>query len=118
MVKLFVGGFPLEMREMELVQLLSPHGEVCTIKIVRDRKTRICKGYAFIELKSEEAARNVVAALHGEPLGDRNLTINFADEKKDAPVVSPVRPDRSRYTQMQPRSNPETGRPKRPRKRI
>jgi len=40
MTKLFVGGFPLDMTELELVQLVSPHGTVNTIKIVRDKKNR------------------------------------------------------------------------------
>ena len=47
MVKLFVGGFPLDITELELVQLFNLHGDVATIKIVRDKKTRMCKGYAF-----------------------------------------------------------------------
>jgi len=43
MVKLFVGGFPLEMTELELVKMIGPHGDVETIKIVRDKKKQ---GYA------------------------------------------------------------------------
>lgn len=48
LVKLFVGGFPLVIDELELAKLFGPHGDISTIKIVRDKKTRICKGYAFI----------------------------------------------------------------------
>ncbi|WP_345954040.1 RNA-binding protein [Mucilaginibacter sp. PAMB04168] len=118
MVKLFVGGFPLEMTEMELAQLIGPHGTISTIKIVRDRKTRICKGYAFVEMATEEDARNAVAALHGEPLGERTLTINFADEKKDPVPVSRARLLERRYTPAQPRDSSTTERPKRPRKRL
>ncbi len=44
LVKLYIGGFPLEMTELELVQTVSPYGEVSTIKIVRDKVTRKCKG--------------------------------------------------------------------------
>jgi len=58
MVKLFVGGFPLDMEEMELAQLFGPHGDISTIKIVRDKKTRMCKGYAFIEMPDRIAAEN------------------------------------------------------------
>ena len=50
MVKLFIGGFPLDMDEMGLAQLIAPHGNIEVMKIVRDKKTRIAKGYAFVEM--------------------------------------------------------------------
>ena len=43
-VKLFVGGLPPDIEEIELVQLLAIYGEVLTVKIVRDRLTKNCKG--------------------------------------------------------------------------
>ncbi|WP_186458712.1 RNA recognition motif domain-containing protein [Mucilaginibacter achroorhodeus] len=36
LVKLFVGGFPLEIDEMELAKLFAPHGDVSTIEIMHD----------------------------------------------------------------------------------
>ena len=47
MIKIFVGGFPLDSTEVELVQRFSTYCTVVTIKIVRDKKTGTCKGYAF-----------------------------------------------------------------------
>jgi RNA recognition motif-containing protein len=49
---------------------------------VRDKKTRICKGYAFLEMVSEAAAHAVITALDGHPSGDRSLTVKLADQKK------------------------------------
>lgn len=84
MKKLFIGGFPLDITELELVQLVSPHGSVETIKIVRDRKTGICKGYAFLEMIDLAAAENAVAMLNTTMLAGRELTLNIVE---DAPVV-------------------------------
>jgi RNA recognition motif-containing protein len=78
MVKIFVGGFPLDMDEMGLAHLVSPHGEISVMKIVRDKQTRRCKGYAFLEMKDEDAAVAVMAALDGQPMGDRVLSIKLA----------------------------------------
>jgi len=50
MTKLFVGGFPLEITEMSLVMLLSYHGEVSTIKIVRNKLTRVCEVMVLLKL--------------------------------------------------------------------
>ena len=80
MKKLFIGGFPLEITELELVQLVSPHGSVETIKIVRDRKTGICKGYAFLEMTDTAAAENAIAMLNKTMLAGRELTLNIVEE--------------------------------------
>jgi RNA recognition motif-containing protein len=86
MVKIFIGGFPLNMDEMGLAQLVSPHGEISIMKIVRDKQTRKCKGYAFLEMKDEDAAISVMAALDGQPMGDRVLTVKLAPEQPEAPA--------------------------------
>jgi hypothetical protein len=42
-------------------------------------------------MTSEEDARNVIAALHGEPVGERTFSFNFADEKKiETPTNTPI----------------------------
>lgn len=82
MAKLFVGGFPLDIDELTLVKLFAPYGDVSTIKIVRDRKTHICKGYAFLEMVNEEAAENAKSALNGTEVSGRELKVNIVEEKK------------------------------------
>jgi RNA recognition motif-containing protein len=113
MIKLFVGGFPLDITEIELVQLFSRFGDVSTIKIVRDRKTRMCKGYAFIEMLTEQGARDAIAGLHETPMEDRHLTVKFADEK---PAVAPQRRmSGTSFTRNTSNNNADT-RSKRPRR--
>jgi len=90
MVKIFIGGFPLEMSELELVQLVSMHGTVVTIKIVRDKKTGICKGYAFLEMKSLGDAENVVEALNGRMLAGRDLSVKI-NKETIVPAAAPPR---------------------------
>ncbi|MVN92671.1 RNA recognition motif domain-containing protein [Mucilaginibacter aquatilis] len=84
MTKLFVSGFPLEINELELAKLIAPHGDILTIKIVRDRQTGKCKGYAFVEMVSLAGAENAVIALDGITMQDRELTVKINEEK---PVV-------------------------------
>jgi RNA recognition motif-containing protein len=140
MVKLFVGGFPLEMTELELVKMIGPHGDVETIKIVRDKKTRICKGYAFLEMKDRIGAENAVIALDGTPIADRVLSVKINDDfvKKTPPPRKPFgygnnnnrnnsgsRPNNTRSYNSQGNSyqssneqSPAGDRPRRPRKTM
>jgi RNA recognition motif-containing protein len=80
MVKLFVGGFPLDIEEIELAKLFALHGDISTIKIVRDKKTRICKGYAFIEMKDRPGAENAAEALDGTLFNGKALTVKINEE--------------------------------------
>lgn len=118
MTKLFVGGFPLDITEMELVQLISPHGTVSTIKIVRDKKTGKCKGYAFLEMVDKIDAENAIYALNGAMIKDKALNLNIVQETpapKFVPKKFPPRPG-ERFTGMVKRD--ESVKPKRPRKQF
>lgn len=106
LTKIFIGGFPLEMDEMQLAQLVSPHGGIVTMKIVRDKQTKICKGYAFLEMAGEDDAVAVMAALDGEKLGDRELSVKLAE-------VVPPTAEPPRYQKVQRANDPE--KKKRPR---
>ncbi|QKJ32981.1 RNA-binding protein [Mucilaginibacter mali] len=81
MVKLFVSGFPAEASELEIVQLFDPFGKVVTIKIVIDKITRKCKGFAFLEVEDSLSAQAAIRELNGTVWGDRELTVNYATEK-------------------------------------
>ena len=82
MITLFVGGFPLDIDEMDLAKLFMPFGQISTIKIIRDKKTRICKGYAFIEMVEMESAKEATSNLNGTSMGDRNLTVKITEDKR------------------------------------
>lgn len=96
MVKLFIGGFPLHISELELVQLVSLYGTVCTIKMIRDRKTGICKGYAFLEMKTMADANNAVEVLNGRSMEGQTLTLRINPEEEAAPAPKkPYQPKNS-----------------------
>lgn len=89
MVNLFVGGFPLDIQEIELAKLFCRYGDVNTIKIVRNRATKVCKGYGFIEMKNDADAQMAIEALDGMEMGDRQLSVRIADVKPAKPAFKP-----------------------------
>lgn len=112
MYKLFIGGFPLDMDEMGLAQMVGPFGDIGTLKIVRDKKTRICKGYAFIEMTSREGAEQATEALDGLEMGDRKLRVSIREEVATVPDTTARQVN---YRKVE-RSAAEPLRKKRPRK--
>jgi RNA recognition motif-containing protein len=87
MVKSFIGGFPLEITELELAKLVAPFGDIATVKIVRDKKTRKCKGYAFIKMLTAEGADEAIRELNNVEMEGRTLTVKTAD-----PIAAPANP--------------------------
>lgn len=94
MIKLFVGGFPLDMTELEIVQIVALYADVVTIKIVRDKKTKICKGYAFLEIADRAGAEQAIIELDGTPLAGRELRLSIVEE--GAPPVKATKQKRPR----------------------
>jgi RNA recognition motif-containing protein len=77
-IRLYVGNLPYTYREEDIAQLFAPYGEVYEIRLITDRDTRQSKGFGFVELASDEAARRAIAELNGTPVGNRTLTVNEA----------------------------------------
>ncbi len=76
--KLYVGNLPYSTNEDELQGLFGEVGAVESVNVMRDRETGRARGFAFVEMATEEDAQNAIAKLHDRPFGGRNLTGNEA----------------------------------------
>jgi cold-inducible RNA-binding protein len=79
--KLYVGNLPYDTSEQDLQALFAAAGTVETVNVMRDMTTGRARGFAFVEMASEEEAQNAVATLNNHQLGGRNLTVNEARPK-------------------------------------
>jgi RNA recognition motif-containing protein len=80
--RLYVGNLPFDTDEEQLRTLFSEGGrEVTEVKIITDRDTGRSRGFAFVEMASQEHADQAVQALNGMQLGGRALTVNEAREQ-------------------------------------
>jgi cold-inducible RNA-binding protein len=78
MTKLYVGNLPFRTREEEVLHLFEAAGTVVSCNLIVDRVTSMSKGFAFVEMGSEEEATRAVAWFHGRELGGRTLTVTEA----------------------------------------
>jgi RNA recognition motif-containing protein len=79
--KLYVGNLPYDTDEQQLHALFSGHGTVDSVNVMRDNATGRARGFAFVEMASDEDAQNAIEALNNSSLGGRNLTVNEARPK-------------------------------------
>ena len=79
--KLYVGNVPYETGEAELQDLFARAGTVETVRVMRDMATGRARGFAFVEMGSDEEAQKAITELNEYQLGGRSLTVNEARPK-------------------------------------
>jgi len=79
--KLYVGNLPYETGETELQELFARAGTVETVKVMRDMATGRARGFAFVEMSTDEEAQKAIQELNEFQLGGRGLTVNEARPK-------------------------------------
>lgn len=79
--KLFVGNLPFEVNDADLVTVFSVVGKVNSAKVVINKKTGRSKGYGFVEMETEDLAKEAVSKFEGATLNERSLTVSLASSK-------------------------------------
>lgn len=80
--KLYVGNLPFQVGENELQELFARAGSVESVTVMRDQFTGRARGFAFVEMGSDEEAQNAITQLNATQLGGRSLTVNEARPKE------------------------------------
>jgi hypothetical protein len=81
--KLYVGNLGYNVTSSDLQALFTPHGSVQSAQVIEDRDAGRSKGFGFVEMSSDEEARNAIAALNGTMHGERALTVNEAKPREN-----------------------------------
>jgi cold-inducible RNA-binding protein len=79
--KLYVGNLPYETGETELQELFGRAGTVETVNVMRDMATGRARGFAFVEMSTDEEAQKAITELNEHQVGGRSLTVNEARPK-------------------------------------
>jgi RNA recognition motif-containing protein len=79
--KLYVGNLPYQTDETELQELFGQFGSVNSVRVMRDMATGRARGFAFVEMATEEEAQTAATSLNGHQFGGRTLTVNEARPK-------------------------------------
>ena len=85
-VKLFVGSLSFSVDDQMLNEAFSKAGNVVSASVIMDRDTNRSKGFAFVEMSSDEEAQNAIKTLDGTDLGGRSMVVNVARPKEDRPA--------------------------------
>jgi cold-inducible RNA-binding protein len=81
--RLYVGNLPYETVEADLQDLFAQAGTVESVKVMRDMATGRARGFAFVEMSTDEEAQKAIAQLNAHEMGGRGLTVNEAKPKPE-----------------------------------
>ena len=81
--QIYAGNLSYSMTVDNLKELFEQHGEVTSAKIVTDRDSGRSKGFGFVEMVSDDAARVAITNLNDAVVQGRNIRVNFAKPRKD-----------------------------------
>lgn len=79
--KLYVGNLPYDVGETDLQDLFARAGSVETVSVMRDQMTGRARGFAFVEMSTDDEAQKAIQELNEYQLRGRNLTVNEARPK-------------------------------------
>ena len=76
--KLYVGNLSYEVTQDDLKELFSKAGQVADVVVISDRYSGRSKGFGFVEMESEEAAKKAVEMYNGKKYKEREIVVNPA----------------------------------------
>jgi cold-inducible RNA-binding protein len=76
--KLYVGNLSFRTEENTLQDLFSQAGPVQSVRLMKDKATGQSRGFAFVEMETEEGAQAAIDKYNEQELEGRRLTVNEA----------------------------------------
>ena len=79
---LYVGNLPYRANEIAVRELFAEHGQVLSVRLMKDKATGKRRGFGFVEMPVADAAK-AIAALNDKEYQQRTLKVREANDKRD-----------------------------------
>ncbi|MEL6672359.1 MAG: RNA-binding protein [Bacteroidota bacterium] len=77
-MNIYVGNLAYAVTEQDLQEVFGEYGPVASVKVITDKFTGKSKGFAFVEMETEEAGAAAVEALNFQELSGRPMKVSKA----------------------------------------
>src|SRR5437899_11312386 len=82
-MNIYVSNLSFNVQDDDLKSFFEPYGEVTSARIINDKATGRSRGFGFVEMKDETAARKAVAELNDATVEGRNIKVMEARPKEE-----------------------------------
>lgn len=82
-MNIYVGNLSWTMTDDDLNNLFTPYGTVSSAKILKDKMSGRSKGFGFVEMEDDEAARSAISGLHETEVMGRKIIVNESQPRPE-----------------------------------
>jgi len=87
-MNIYVSNLSFDVQDQDLREFFTPYGEVTSAKIITDKFSGKSRGFGFVEMSDDTAAKKAIAELNDSVVDGRNLKVTEARPKEDRPARS------------------------------
>ena len=81
-MNIYVSNLSFNVQDEDLKEFFTPYGEVTSAKIINDRETGRSRGFGFVEMSDDIAAKKAIAELDGGDVEGRTINVTEAKPKE------------------------------------
>ena len=85
-MNIYVSNLSFNVQDEDLKEFFTPYGEVTSAKIISDKFTGQSRGFGFVEMSDDAAAKKAIAELDGGTVEGRAIRVTEAKPKEDRPA--------------------------------
>jgi RNA recognition motif-containing protein len=87
-MNIYVSNLSFNVQDEDLKEFFTEYGEVSSAKVIMDKMTNQSRGFGFVEMSDDTAAKKAIAELDGATIEGRNIKVMEAKPKEDRPARS------------------------------
>jgi len=87
-MNIYVSNLSFNVQDEDLREFFTEYGEVSSAKVITDKFTGKSRGFGFVEMPDDEAARKAIAELDQASVENRTIRVMEAKPKEDKPARS------------------------------
>jgi RNA recognition motif-containing protein len=82
-MNIYVSNLSFNVTDEDLQEYFAEYGEVTSAKVITDKFTSKSRGFAFVEMSDDEAAKKAIQELDGASVDGRTIGVSVAKPKED-----------------------------------
>lgn len=87
-MNIYVSGLSYGTTDADLTNLFAEFGEVSSAKIIFDRDTNRSRGFAFVEMNSDEQGQKAIDELNGVEYDQKVIAVSIARPRTERPAFN------------------------------
>lgn len=84
-MNIYVSNLSFNVNDEDLRATFSSYGSVSSAKVITDKMTNQSRGFGFVEMEDDEAARKAITELDGAAIDNRTIKVVEARPKEERP---------------------------------